>query len=385
MADGDWDPGLRIVAAIWPFWDIRGYLHEGHARAEALISAAGDGATATYAAARDAASWLATLCDRLELAAAHSEAAEASWRALGDAGGLAWSFPRQAILRYNLGQFERAQAAVTEGLDLARTHSEPIAACWLLYVLAHAVWLGGDEVQAEARLKEMLAISRAGEGMPWAAAWALLSLGLMSFAKGDYTAAQALQRESLQLRWQLRDMRALADSFGAIACGAAAQERRLLAARLFGAADRLREATGAVPPPWLQPVLQVSIDQIRAALGQVTFDVAWSKGRATPLEEVIAMALADAEATDAAAPASVSDLALDPVAEALRVLTAREREVAALIAHGLTSAEIAEKLVVSERTVDAHADHIRTKLSLRSRAEIAAWATEHGLRQSSAG
>jgi non-specific serine/threonine protein kinase len=61
-------------------------------------------------------------------------------------------------------------------------------------------------------------------------------------------------------------------------------------------------------------------------------------------------------------------------------LTPREREVAALIAQGLSSPRIAEELVISERTADAHADNIRAKLGLHSRAEIAAWATEHGLR-----
>jgi DNA-binding CsgD family transcriptional regulator len=52
--------------------------------------------------------------------------------------------------------------------------------------------------------------------------------------------------------------------------------------------------------------------------------------------------------------------------------------VAALIAQGLTSREIAAQLIVSEKTVDAHADHIRTKLGLRSRAEIAVWAATQG-------
>ena len=60
-------------------------------------------------------------------------------------------------------------------------------------------------------------------------------------------------------------------------------------------------------------------------------------------------------------------------------LSAREREVATLIARGLTSREIAAELVVAERTADAHAEHIRAKLGLRSRAEIAAWAVQHGL------
>ena len=57
----------------------------------------------------------------------------------------------------------------------------------------------------------------------------------------------------------------------------------------------------------------------------------------------------------------------------------REREVAALIARGLTSREMAELLIVSEKTADSHADHIRAKPGLRSRSEIAAWAVAHGL------
>jgi DNA-binding CsgD family transcriptional regulator len=61
------------------------------------------------------------------------------------------------------------------------------------------------------------------------------------------------------------------------------------------------------------------------------------------------------------------------------VLSPREAEVAALIAQGKTSKEIAEILVITERTADTHAAHIRDKLGLRSRAEIAAWATRQGL------
>ena len=67
------------------------------------------------------------------------------------------------------------------------------------------------------------------------------------------------------------------------------------------------------------------------------------------------------------------------------VLTAREREVATLIAAGLTSRAIAEQIHISERTVDAHADHIRTKLGLRSRAEIAAWVVRSSVSAESQG
>jgi predicted ATPase/DNA-binding CsgD family transcriptional regulator len=62
-------------------------------------------------------------------------------------------------------------------------------------------------------------------------------------------------------------------------------------------------------------------------------------------------------------------------------LTAREREVAALIAQGATSREIAERLVVSERTAEVHVSNILAKLGFTSRAQIAAWAVQAGLTQ----
>jgi DNA-binding CsgD family transcriptional regulator len=67
------------------------------------------------------------------------------------------------------------------------------------------------------------------------------------------------------------------------------------------------------------------------------------------------------------------------------VLTARERQVALLIARGRTTREIAEQLTITERTVDTHADRIRAKLGLRSRAEIVAWVLGKGLLSHSEG
>jgi len=67
------------------------------------------------------------------------------------------------------------------------------------------------------------------------------------------------------------------------------------------------------------------------------------------------------------------------------LLTPREREVAILIAQGRTSREIADELVIAERTADTHADRIRTKLGLRSRAEIVAWVLSQGLLSGSNG
>ena len=60
-------------------------------------------------------------------------------------------------------------------------------------------------------------------------------------------------------------------------------------------------------------------------------------------------------------------------------LTAREREVAALIAEGLTNGQLAERLFISPKTAAVHVSNILTKLGLSGRAEVAAWAVRHGV------
>jgi DNA-binding NarL/FixJ family response regulator len=61
-------------------------------------------------------------------------------------------------------------------------------------------------------------------------------------------------------------------------------------------------------------------------------------------------------------------------------LTPREREVAALIAEGLSNAEIAQRLVLSPGTVGNHVGHILRALGARNRVQVAVWAVEQGLR-----
>jgi DNA-binding NarL/FixJ family response regulator len=64
-------------------------------------------------------------------------------------------------------------------------------------------------------------------------------------------------------------------------------------------------------------------------------------------------------------------------------LTKREREVAALVAVGLSNLEIGERLFIGERTVETHVSHILTKLDFDNRTQIAAWAVEVDLASAS--
>ena len=70
---------------------------------------------------------------------------------------------------------------------------------------------------------------------------------------------------------------------------------------------------------------------------------------------------------------------LQEAKQALGGLTAREREVARLVAQGKSNRALADELFLSERTIGKHIERIMTKLDFNSRAQIAAWAIEKGL------
>ena len=63
-------------------------------------------------------------------------------------------------------------------------------------------------------------------------------------------------------------------------------------------------------------------------------------------------------------------------------LTRREREIAGLVAEGMTNREIAQKLYISERTAEGHVEQIRNKLGFSSRSQVASWATQNLLTSS---
>jgi DNA-binding CsgD family transcriptional regulator len=81
----------------------------------------------------------------------------------------------------------------------------------------------------------------------------------------------------------------------------------------------------------------------------------------------------------AAIPATLVLTSRQAAMKEFRGLTEREREVAALIAQGKSNREIAERLVVTVRTVEAHITRILDKLGFKSRTEIATWAVAKGL------
>ena len=117
---------------------------------------------------------------------------------------------------------------------------------------------------------------------------------------------------------------------------------------------------------WLVPV--------RQALDAETATRAWEAGRDMAAEQALDLALAATEA-----PTTQSHRQPDRSIQQFAGLSPREREVAALLALGLSNRQIAQRLVVTERTVGAHIEHILDKTGFASRHQVGVWAQEHGL------
>ena len=106
---------------------------------------------------------------------------------------------------------------------------------------------------------------------------------------------------------------------------------------------------------------------ITRGIGQKSFDAAVARGRAMTIGEGVAFALADEQAPK---PMPSVQAASDGV------LTRRQLEIAGLIAEDLTNRQIAERLFLSERTVETHITNMLNKLGLNSRIQLSRWLDE---------
>lgn len=148
------------------------------------------------------------------------------------------------------------------------------------------------------------------------------------------------------------------------------------AARLWGAAESLREAMGMPLPPIENPGYRRSVAAARTQLGGQMFTATWAEGRAMIPEEV----LAAREPVKPSQPVPREPLSTLPAKSSPSYpgdLTAREVEVLRLVAQGLTDAQIAEQLRISPRTVGWHLSTIYSKIQVSSRSAATRYAIEH--------
>jgi predicted ATPase/DNA-binding CsgD family transcriptional regulator len=289
-------------------------------------------------------------------------------------------------------------------LTAARSADDPLLLARALYVAGVAM-VDTDAARAEARYRESLALcERLGDGVGIATAcndlgelartagafdeaqaqygralelWRAAGDGT-GVARGAHNLAQAarevgdlpraadLLRESLAASAEMGDRHQRASTLPALVAVAVERQPSIAAATLYGAAEAEIAAAGIVLDPIDAVPFARADTLLQAALGDERARDAQARGGALEPEQtdlLVQRLLSGAEG------AASTD----------GVLSRREREVVGLLATGLTNAEIASRLVLSEHTVHRHVANILVKLGARSRAAAAVTAAERGL------
>ena len=323
------------------------------------------------------------------------------------ADGLAGALIVAGVLAWATGETGRAQDFLLHALELSEERADMRRAAIACAFLGHVARVGGEwdasadwHRRAEAGFREggntqgvawarhdlgLLArdhgdLESAAELLRaslrdfreldylWAMAWSAWGLGTTVSAQGRLEEARSLLAEALRIFTDLNDPRGVAQCLEALARVASEQAHYESAARLIGAAAALRVREAARPldteQAWNSAVERV----LAQALGPQDADRLVHAGRTMPAQQVMDLAMAVASGAAAGDPDRTQQVPLTP----------RERQVAALVASGRTNRQIGRVLGISEKTAEVHLHHVMSKLDVRSRAEVAAWAvTQH--------
>jgi non-specific serine/threonine protein kinase len=409
----DESTSLRVASMAW-FWSARGYWSEGRAwleraltlpeqdaRAEVLLWAGvlawlqGD-VPGAQQRAEDCLAASRTAEDRGTAAAAMGLLGLLSWLrgdyaaarplterslALSRETGDRWTQSRQldllGVAALQEGDLEAAEARVDESVRLARQAGDTYSLTIALNFLGDVKRVHGANDDAEAAYTESLALNDTMGDFGQGAA-SLHSLGYLAQARGDLERAASLFAESLARVRKRGEKRGVAECLVGFAGIARVYGQPERAAQLFGAAQATLESIGA--SVWIpnRSHYDRELATVRSDQGEVSFARNHAEGRALSIEQAITLT----ETVLDAMPATPISPREPPILRLPNPLTAREREVAVLVARGLTNLEIAEQLVLSERTVETHVRNILRKLGLGSRLNMALWAVDHKLEAS---
>jgi len=249
---------------------------------------------------------------------------------------------------------------------------EGIAACF--HLLGQITLLQGETEEARSWFKQ--SVARHKElGHQAGLAWAVSGLARVAVAQSDYVAARNHYEESLARARAIGDQELLVTCVEGLAMVMSAQGEPVRAVRLWGAAEILRETIGEPLSPVEHAFYESAIMDAHRRLGERAFAAAWAEGRTMTPDQVL-----QAQIPRTALPPSPST----PVAERMPIsypagLTTREVEVLRLVAQGMTNEQVAEKLVISPRTVDTHLTSIYSKIGVSSRSAATRYALEHHL------
>src|SRR5215203_5762653 len=323
---------LRLGGALRWFWYMEGYYGEGRRWLEAVLGKDQGAAAEARARALEGVGWLASGQGDLDRAQAAADeglklsteaglgdvvaadfqdvlgeavarqrgnyewAAElleeslALHREARDTRGVAWSLGNLANASGDRGDHERAKELYEEGLALSRELGGAELLGAYLISLGYVFLLEGDLERAIALNEEAVALYRK-RGHRGRLQAALDNLGWAALVRGDHQRAEALHEESLMLCKELGDKLIGSESIEGLACAAAAKGEAERAARLFGAAEALREAEGYRQTPRERSLREPYLTTARSRVGEAAWASAWEEGRSMAFEDVITYAL----------------------------------------------------------------------------------------------
>jgi DNA-binding CsgD family transcriptional regulator/tetratricopeptide (TPR) repeat protein len=405
---------VSLSGALRRFWEGRRHLNEGRTFLERALASNQDVAAGVRAKALLAAGYLAInqsdhelreaialqrqLADTRSLAFAlfllgriawatgdfsaarsHAEEGLALTRAVGDKAILGWLLDLLGLVALDQGEDNRAQALLEEGLTLNRETGDTRGIVNALFYLIRMLFAQGEVARARAFAEEQLALSRA-MGLRPGIASPLIVLGCFALQEGNVAMAEELFEEGLALLREVNDSWSLATCLQSIGVAVAAQGRLAEAVQLWGTAEGLCAARGTSLPPTERAFVARAATTARAELGEEAFTLAWTEGRAMTPEQALAALGHTMPASHPPAQATRSARGTrhhQPSPSATGDLTEREMEVLRLVAQGLTDAQVADALVISPRTVNAHLRS--SKLDITSRNAATYFALEHHL------
>jgi len=367
--DAPWSPAiqLRLAVAMIPYWHFRGLFNEGRRHLGEAVARAGAASTATVAA-MNGLSRLSWALGELPEAAREARAAFRAARAIGYRWGAAFALLRLAQARFDAGRPAAAGRATARAAEIAAELDDGL-------LLGDCAMQSGLVALVEGRTEEagrllhesVRLLSLTGDVHRESIALAVLGRFHLQHARLDD--AEAAMTASLAALSAFALGRPTAPMLEALAAVAAERGDHERAATLAGAADGLLERMGARPPA-TAPVRSALVARWQVSLQAPGADRAFAEGRRMEVRQAIAFALRES------APAEPRPRRR---AESQRpVLTARQLEVARLVARALSNKEIASRLGLSERTVEGHVEQICNRLGFNSRIQIGVWMAQAG-------
>ena len=294
---------------------------------------------------------------QLEHAAARRdlELAAAIGAELDDAAIQAWAAWLQGANKFLAEEFEEARPILEEGVELHRRSGDSIGLGLTLGSLGTVLLRLGDREGAVARLNEGLGFLDAAHDA-FGRGFCHTYLGIAHAAGGERSAAERHFHQALRILGPIRDVTMLTLSLGGLAeLSAGSDWARSL--RLAGAANALRERYGGPFPRWIATSAADLHRRGVAAMGESAARRQWDVGAHLEAEAATTLALGGAVIR----------------ADSVGPLSARETQIARMVAEGLANAQIADRLHLSRRTVENHVLHILNKLGADNRTQIAAW------------